>query len=67
MNKQVKLAIAAAAALLAVSTASHAQKADPSKGKWLRRRRRTKCSEERLRPLLAHWFLHSRHGDRWLR
>ncbi len=32
MNKQVKLAIAAAAALLAVSTASHAQKADPSKG-----------------------------------
>jgi OOP family OmpA-OmpF porin len=32
MNKQVKLAIAAAAALLAVSTASYAQKADPSKG-----------------------------------
>lgn len=32
MNKQVKLAIAAAAALLAVSTASHAQKADPAKG-----------------------------------
>jgi len=32
MNKQVKLAIAAAAALLAVSTASYAQKADPAKG-----------------------------------
>ncbi len=32
MNKPVKLAFAAAAALLAVSTASFAQKADPSKG-----------------------------------
>jgi OOP family OmpA-OmpF porin len=32
MNKQVKLAVAAAAALIAVSPASYAQKADPSKG-----------------------------------
>ena len=32
MNKKVKLAIAATAAMLAVSTASYAQKADPSKG-----------------------------------
>ena len=32
MNKQVKLALAAAAAMLAMSTASYAQKADPSKG-----------------------------------
>jgi len=32
MNKKVKLAFAAAAAMLAVSTASYAQKADPSKG-----------------------------------
>ena len=32
MNKQVKLALAAAAAMLAMTTASYAQKADPAKG-----------------------------------
>ncbi|MFM7569161.1 MAG: OmpA family protein, partial [Betaproteobacteria bacterium] len=32
MNKQVKLAVAAAAVVIAMSPASYAQKADPSKG-----------------------------------